>query len=581
MKQALLMVFVAVVLLTMACGGEPTARPPAVEPSPTTVPAVESTPTPTPEPAATVAPTATPEPTASPVPTTTREQTATPAPAPTASPVPTPVPTATPTPTPTPTPMLTPAPAATPATTSPPTPTVTLVPTATPAPIPVAEEPTPDPETPAEPTETADGADGVPGEWKKEPIIINEPSEQCDWGFGTFPPSERRPDFLKWLPDNTSLLVDADGLKNPEEALWILDANGLAPRKIKDLNPLHVDDSYAISPYDFYGDLSPDGKQVVYSTCEFDIPRYGLDSEGHKIPWYELAIVDIDGNDTKRLTESTEYENYPSWSPDGNLIAYLQRGRAPSWRDGRIVVAAITPSGEINEIASYGTHAASMQPVWSPDGRYLAFAEYAVRDGIPRDRESVVFIAKPGNPDAEVVSLGRSSTTATWSPDGRRIAIAAVYNNYSFESGIVIYNPDGTGGTEVLQSDSEILDMDWHPDGSEILAVTYRHPSGRPRLLAVDVEEDRVRNLLPKDFLLVPVNASWSHDGATIALRSGRLDNFNSHGLTVVTMNRNGKDIRLLAIGGGEFGRKVHTCPGAPAWDGTSDKSETCASPRS
>ena len=458
-------------------------------------------------------------------------------------------------------------------------PTPTPVPTATPAPTPPAGELTPGPETPAGPTETADEADGVPGEWIEEPTIINEISVQCSWSFQMRPPEHRRPDFLKWLPDSTAFLVDADGLQNFEEELWVLDVDGLAPRKIKDFNPLyHAVNS---SPFDFYGDLSPDGKQVVYSTCEFDVPRYGLDSEGNKIPWYELAIVDIDGDNTIRLTESTDYENYPSWSPDGNLIAYLWRGRSPTgpgWR-GNIVVASITPSGEINEIARYGTHAASMQPVWSPDGQYLAFAEYAVHDGRAASRESVLFVAEPGNPNAEIVSLGRSFTAATWSPDSKRVAIAPVYRRYGFGSGIVIYNPDGTGGKEILRRDYGILDMDWHPDGSELLAV-----ADRLGLLAVDVEGDRVRHLLPKDFPLVPTNASWSPDGATIAVRGWMVDNSNYHrptGLTVMTMNREGNDIRLLATQVEEPDFRlpiVHTCPGAPAWDGTSDEGETCTS---
>ena len=368
------------------------------------------------------------------------------------------------------------------------------------------------------------------------------------------------------------ILVDADGGQFLDEALWVFGVDGLAPRKIKELNPLL--ERYATSPYDFYSDLSPDGKQIVYSTCEFGIPGGQLYPENRKIPWYELAIADIDGNNTKRLTESTEYENYPSWSPDGTRIAYLSRERHPyaSGWEGRIVVATITPPGEIKEVASYGTHAASIQPVWSPDGRYLAFAEYAVHDGRVTDRESVVLIAEPGNLDAEIVSLGQSSTAAAWSPDSKRIAVAPIYNDYSRDSAIVTYNPDGTGITVVWESDSEILDMDWHPEGTEILTVTH----GSPKLLTVGVNGERTRRLLPAQSPLVPAKASWSHDGKTIAVRSGRTDNYNSHGLTVVTMNREGDDIRLLAIGGPETGFEVRTCHGAPAWDGLSDARDTC-----
>ena len=73
--------------------------------------------------------------------------------------------------------------------------------------------------------------------------------------------------------------------------------------------------------YGFYGDVSPDGSHIVYSTCEYPLPgsvgEYG----------YELGITGVDGTGKRRLTNNTQFEHYPAWSPDGSKVAFPEEQR--------------------------------------------------------------------------------------------------------------------------------------------------------------------------------------------------------------------------------------------------------------
>ncbi len=53
---------------------------------------------------------------------------------------------------------------------------------------------------------------------------------------------------------------------------------------------------------------SPDSQQIAF-TRNFD------DN-------YDIWVIDVSGNNERNLTDSTEKEEYPAWSPDGNWLAF-------------------------------------------------------------------------------------------------------------------------------------------------------------------------------------------------------------------------------------------------------------------
>ncbi|MCG8276282.1 Tol-Pal system beta propeller repeat protein TolB [Stenotrophomonas sp. NLF4-10] len=123
---------------------------------------------------------------------------------------------------------------------------------------------------------------------------------------------------------------------------------------------------------------------------------------------YALMVADSDGYNPQTIVRSAEPLLSPSWSPDGNQLAYVSFERGNS----AIYIQNIS-SGARELVASFrGINSA---PAFSPDGRRLALT-----------------LSRSGNPEIYVMDLGSKQLTQltnhfaidtepTWSADGGSI----------------------------------------------------------------------------------------------------------------------------------------------------------------
>ena len=119
---------------------------------------------------------------------------------------------------------------------------------------------------------------------------------------------------------------------------------------------------------------------------------------------------------TTPLTTLPGQERYPSFSPDGNQVAFAWDGGNGDNQDIYIkVVGAGVP-------LRLTTHpAADQKPIWSSDGRHIAFVRLAQEGG------GLFMICALGGPERKIGSMIPEHEWAagpSWSPDGKLLAFS-------------------------------------------------------------------------------------------------------------------------------------------------------------
>ena len=163
---------------------------------------------------------------------------------------------------------------------------------------------------------------------------------------------------------------------------------------------------------DFNATFSPDGKLLAYAS----------DRTGS----FEIYVrpVDGDGRDTQ-VTTNAGQNLFPSFSPDGQSLAFSSILHPGIYRTP-------THGGNIERLTQFGA-----QPVWSPDGRWIAFLSHdrptlATTDFYFRAPESSIWlIPATGGEPRELTphaSFSGGQSSVSWSPDSKEIRFANYVN---------------------------------------------------------------------------------------------------------------------------------------------------------
>jgi Tol biopolymer transport system component len=231
---------------------------------------------------------------------------------------------------------------------------------------------------------------------------------------------------LAWSPDGRWIAFSRDAGTRGQESLWIVPAAGGSPRRLTDCRRGCAD----VRPT-----WSPNGRLLVFEriSSAASAALYTVRADGSG-----LALLARNGAD-------------PAWSPDARRIAF---DLAPD----RIAVADADGS-HLRVLLAGARGTGPGVPSWSPDGRKLVFFRTPGRPG-----HFVAEVWTMNGDGSAKKRLYRSGCCVgewappVWSPDGRQIAFSV-----DSAGGTFVMNADGSGRRRVSRSISSGLSWQERP----------------------------------------------------------------------------------------------------------------------
>jgi Tol biopolymer transport system component len=266
---------------------------------------------------------------------------------------------------------------------------------------------------------------------------------------------------------------------------------------------------------------SPDGRQIAFSY--YQLPRVGAIPAGT-----DLFVMRVEGTDARLLAAHDAQGAallYPAWAPDGSGVYVTHQARAAGGGTDLRIERVDVSSGERATLVPHAAY-----PALSRDGRWLAYVGAPNPDG---SGQSVWLAAADGTAARQILPAGVfvRFSSLRFAPDSQRVLFAAVGQGTTWSpppgAGVDLLGLLGLlrgGGAATAYADGEEWDL-WtiEPNGTNLRRLT-------------SIAED------------LPV-ASWSPDGAWIALLGGGSARTAQTGLAIVSAD-GGSLKRLTSLPG-------------------------------
>ncbi|MBZ0304320.1 MAG: hypothetical protein K8J31_31580 [Anaerolineae bacterium] len=181
----------------------------------------------------------------------------------------------------------------------------------------------------------------------------------------------------------------------------------------------------------------------------------------------QIYLANPDGSDVQRITYASEMVNaQPLWSPDGRHIAFLRQ------YDHFSVTVMDVVTGKVRQVTNAG--AVNGWHAWSSDGQWLVFSGLDRRDIV----DIYVVNVNDDPMTARKLTDGFVNLDAQWHPDGDRIVFSS--RREDAPEAIFIMNADGSEMTRLAPDRTFYSDTQpqWSFDGQSLFFLSDDSANG-------------------------------------------------------------------------------------------------------
>ena len=262
--------------------------------------------------------------------------------------------------------------------------------------------------------------------------------------------------------------------RNPE--IYVMDNDGKNQRRLTNNRAKDWSPSW-----------SPDGKRIVFMSN-----RDGHVHAKHGWATYEIYVMNADGSNPQNVTDNPFDDRSPSWSPDGKRIAFTSNR---DWDNPQSIDIYVMDADGSNPERLTNNPTEDEDPSWSPDGERIAFSTR--RDGHVENKFGITYeiyvMDADGQNEQRLTDNRNNDWDPVWSPDGKRIAFASDRKGDVVSFDIYVMDADGGNPQKLVNNRGWDSSPSWSPHGKRIVFTSER--DGNYEIYVIDADGGNEQNL--------------------------------------------------------------------------------------
>lgn len=252
----------------------------------------------------------------------------------------------------------------------------------------------------------------------------------------------------------------------------------------------------------------------------------------------DIFVMNPDGSNLHRITDTADDEVYPAWSPDGQFIVFSsnrdrkgERGYG-YWVPQFNLYIMNSDGSHVRRLTRFEDSSDDLEPVWSPDGKWIVHLYWAERGaphriaitGLNGERYRSFDLANPIDP--------------SWSPDSTHILYSGPVETEPDRMKLHLVDVESGHVTQLTDGGGDDTEASFSPDGQWIVFASTRD---KPKHIEFSLPDIYMMNYATRDVKRLTTDGgfgpSWSPDGSQIA--------YNGPG-GINVMNSDGTDRKLI-----------------------------------